>query len=611
MFDPKRFNYRSQVNLLYCPYIHDIGIVSDSDEKTPLFYLPHVWPPLDFCAPFCEFYFRETTKNYPSPTGLQVLSSLTIFGMASAKVREELCCSLCLDIYSDPVCLSCGHHFCKNCIENLFRRQKESRVYTCPECRTTFKKKPELTRSRKLCNIVEHLFSDQTKQDGVILCTYCIGFNTHAVKRCLLCEAFLCEEHLKVHSKSQEHALTETNSSVLLESDRKCLTHKELLKFYCYQDNVFLCPSCFSDEKHAAHQVDTLSHLCKHKMDELKHVLDKTLLTRRYVDKQVHELKGQVKQVQEKANELKVRTVNLFVDIRKQVDELENLVLDEISRQKDDIEEQVSAKIQDLEILKDELYQKILHIEELFGVSDAVSFLKECKVVLDNNFDFENNQKVKYMGTGTFTHKLDDALISVTLQSSMNSLVHSLAKLKAKRDFQLEANFNIVMDCNTANSKVALSQDLRAASYLKTDTKQSTVLERFASSQVLSTTGFTSGEHYLEVQVSTTGYWVVGMAYPTIKKAGNESLIGCNEKSWGLVMLNNNLSALHNSDSKSIRIDRPLRALAIYLNYEAGQLSFYKLSHPIRHLHTFKTTFTEALYPAFYVCGNSWVRLCS
>lgn len=531
--------------------------------------------------------------------------------MASAKVREELCCSLCLDIYSDPVCLSCGHHYCRNCIENHFQRQKESRVYTCPECRTTFKKKPELTRSRKLCNIVEHLFSDNTKKDGVILCTYCIGFNTNAVKRCLLCEAFLCEEHLKVHSKSQEHVLTETNSSVLLESERKCLTHKETLQFFCYQDNIFLCASCLNNGKHGTHQVDTLSKLCKQKMDELKHVLDNMLLTRRNVGKQVHNLKSQVKQVQEKANELKVRTIYLFVDIRKQLDELENQVLDEINRQKDDIEEQVSEKIQELEIQKDDLYQKILHIEEIFGVNDAVSFLKECKLILGNIPDVENKRKMEHMRTGTFNHKLDDTLISVTLQSSMNNLVYSLDKLKARRGFQLEADPNIVMDSNTANGKVALSQDLKAASYLKTDTKQSSILERFASSQVLSTTGFKSGEHYLEVQVSTTGYWVVGMAYPTIKKTGNESLIGCNEKSWGLVMLNNHLSALHNSESKSIYIDSSLRALGIYLNYEAGQISFYKLSNPIRHLHTFQASFTEALFPAFYVCGKSWVRLCS
>ncbi|KAM3916953.1 E3 ubiquitin/ISG15 ligase TRIM25-like [Leptodactylus fuscus] len=531
--------------------------------------------------------------------------------MASAKVREELCCSLCLDIYSDPVCLSCGHHFCKNCIENFFVTLKESKVYTCPECRTIFKKKPELTRSRKLCNIVEHLFSDKTKQDGAILCTYCIGFNTHAVKRCLLCEAFLCEEHLKVHSKSQEHVLTETNSSVLLESDRKCLTHMEVLKYYCYQDNVFLCASCLLNGKHETHQVNTLSNLCKQKMDELKRILDKILLTRRNVGKQVHDLQGEVKKVHEKANEVRVRTINLFADIRKQVDELESQVLDEISRQKDDIEEQVSEKIQELEIWKDDLYQKILHIEELFGVNDAVNFLKECKLMLGNAPDFENYVKMEYNRTGTFNHKLDDVLISVTLQSSLNNLIHSLAKLKAKRGFHLEAELNTVMDCNTANSKVSLSQDLKMASYLKTEATQSTIPERFASSQVLSLRGFASGEHYLEVQVSTTGYWVVGMAYPTVKKTGNESLIGCNDKSWGLVMLHNNLSALHNSESKSIRIVSPLRALGIYLNYEAGQLSFFKLSNPIRHLHTFHATFTETLFPAFYVCGNSWVRLCS
>ncbi|XP_075037439.1 E3 ubiquitin/ISG15 ligase TRIM25-like [Mixophyes fleayi] len=529
--------------------------------------------------------------------------------MASAKVREELCCSLCLDIYSEPVCLSCGHHFCMNCIENVFERQKESKIYICPECRTVFKKKPELIRSRKLCNIVEHFFSDKTKKDGVVLCTYCIGFNTHAVKRCFLCEAFLCEEHLKVHSKSQEHVLIEANSNALVDSGRKCLTHNELRKYYCCQDDVFLCASCYSLREHSMHQVDTLNNLCKQKMEEVKNVLDKINLARNDIGKRIHELKGQATQEQEKATGIKVRVINLFVDIRKQVDELEAQVLGEISKQKDEALQQLSERIQEMMIQKEELYHKILQIEKLFVVNDAVRFIKECKLILCNIPDFENSMKVEHGITETTKHKLDDILILIKLQSSLGSLVHSIPKLKAKRGFYLEASSDIVMDSNTANSKVALSKDLKTASYLKTEVKHSPIPERFTSSQVLSTAGFMSGEHYLEVQVSMSGYWVIGMAYPTLKKTGNESLIGCNNKSWGLVMLNNNLSVLHNSESKPIRIDSPLQALGIYLNYDAGQLSFYQLCGTVRHLHTFSATFTEPLYPAFYVCGNSWVRL--
>ncbi|XP_063788791.1 E3 ubiquitin/ISG15 ligase TRIM25-like [Pseudophryne corroboree] len=528
--------------------------------------------------------------------------------MASAKVREELCCSLCLDIYSDPVCLSCGHYFCMNCIENAFGKQKESRTYTCPECRTVFKKKPDLTRCRKLCNIVAH-FSDKTKKDGVALCTYCIGFITRAVKRCFLCEAFLCEEHLKVHSKSQEHALTEANSILLIDSGRKCLTHNELLKYYCFHDDVFLCATCYSLKTHSTHQVGTLNHLCKQKMEELKNALDKIILTWKNIDKRIHDLKGKARKEQEKTTELKIRVINLFVDIRKQVDELENEVLDEISRQKDEALQQVSEMIQEMEIQKDELYHTILHIEELFVVNDSVSFLKECKLILSKCSYFEDCMKMEQGIMETTKHKLDDVLVSVKLQNSLDNLVNSIYKLKEKRGFYLKAHSDIVMDSNTSNSQVILSSDLKIASHVKKEAKPHLMPERFASSQVLGTTSFKSGEHYLEVQVSMSGYWVVGMAYPTLQKTGNESLIGCNDKSWGLVMLNNNLSVLHNSESKAIRIDSPLRALGIYLNYEAGQLSFYQLCEPFRHLHTFSATFTQPLYPAFFVYGNSWVRI--
>ncbi|XP_068103427.1 E3 ubiquitin/ISG15 ligase TRIM25-like [Hyperolius riggenbachi] len=526
--------------------------------------------------------------------------------MALVKIREELCCSLCLDIYSDPVCLSCGHNFCRKCIENTFESQKGDRAYSCPECRALFKKKPELIKSRKLCNITEHLFSD--KKDGTVLCTYCIGFNTHAVKRCLLCEAFLCEEHLKVHSKSQEHILTETISSKDMDSERMCTLHKELLVYYCCLDDAFLCASCLNLGNHGTHRIETLSNSSKHKKEEVKDALDKMLTIRKTFSKKIHGLKGQIKQVQDKATGIRIRVINLFVDIRKQVDELENQVLVEINRQKDDVYQQIYEQIQQLELQKDELYQKILHAEELFGLNDTISFLKESKSLLCSFPTYENNMKMQCNRTGSANHQLDDGLISVTLENNLLSLVKSILKLKTNQ-FNVEDDSGIVMDCDSANDKVALSNDLKTISCSKSEIQKPIKPAKFSSSQVLTTTGFKSGEHYLEIEVSSMGYWIIGMVYPSIRRTGNDSLIGCNNKSWGVALLNDNLSALHNAESKSIQVNSPLQVIGIHLNYEAGELSFYQISRPVKHLHTFKSTFSEPLYPAFYVSGNSWTKI--
>ncbi|MEE6506105.1 hypothetical protein FKM82_007513 [Ascaphus truei] len=74
-------------------------------------------------------------------------------------------------------------------------------------------------------------------------------------------------------------------------------------------------------------------------------------------------------------------------------------------------------------------------------------------------------------------------------------------------------------------------------------------------------------------------------------------------------MWDNKHSVIHNSIQTQIYPESPLQRLGIYLDYEAGRLSFYQLCDPIRHLHTVTATFTEPLHAAFCVCEKGWVRI--
>ncbi|KAJ1453593.1 hypothetical protein M885DRAFT_523818 [Pelagophyceae sp. CCMP2097] len=53
------------------------------------------------------------------------------------KMREELTCSICLDVFDDPACLPCGHQFCRVCITEAFERL----THECPHCKQTCRKK--------------------------------------------------------------------------------------------------------------------------------------------------------------------------------------------------------------------------------------------------------------------------------------------------------------------------------------------------------------------------------------------------------------------------------------------------------------------------------------
>ncbi|KAG8550739.1 hypothetical protein GDO81_021938 [Engystomops pustulosus] len=122
----------------------------------------------------------------------------------------------------------------------------------------------------------------------------------------------------------------------------------------------------------------------------------------------------------------------------------------------------------------------------------------------------------------------------------------------------------------------------------------------------MSSRRFTSGRHYCDVGMRRSGRWMVGMCYPSIDRRGRQSCIGYNNKSWSLRRYNNNqYYVIH--DSNGIRLPDNISSdrVRICLDYEAGELSFYELCDPIRHLHTFTTTFTEPLHAVLWVREGS------
>ncbi len=52
------------------------------------------------------------------------------------KLKKEITCPLCLDLFVDPRRLPCDHVYCQKCIHQLFLRSLDRTTIKCPECRT-------------------------------------------------------------------------------------------------------------------------------------------------------------------------------------------------------------------------------------------------------------------------------------------------------------------------------------------------------------------------------------------------------------------------------------------------------------------------------------------
>ncbi|XP_069822706.1 E3 ubiquitin/ISG15 ligase TRIM25-like [Dendropsophus ebraccatus] len=566
--------------------------------------------------------------------------------MASADLRDELLCYICQKMYTDPVTLRCGHNFCRGCIDQVLNTQDGSGVYSCPECRVDFQKRPTLQRNITLHKVVERFLSSQPHQEEItgICCTYCIHSPVPAVRSCLLCEASLCDNHLRVHSKEPEHVLTDPSTSL---EKRKCSAHKEPLKYFCTKEAICICVSCSLAGEHRGHRVEMLDEASEKKKKKLKNVLQKLTTKKKKTEERVQSLEEDLKKAQEKASEEAERVAVLFIAIRRQLDDLEKRVLSEIARQEEQLS--LSDVIQRLEIKKDELFRKMRHIEELCNMADPLTVLQEpdtgdlCDAEEGGDEDTGGHDKtydvnvdviagmlhagisdiMTYLPTISLAKAKEIRLQSPSVQSSPSppkaspmsdteyggyAGIFRTEGAERKGGIYGKGPTDILLDVNTAANDILLSADRKTATWTEIKQNRPETAKKFQSPQVISGGRFTSGRHYWDVEIRRSKLWKVGMCYPSIDRRGDQSHIGENNKSWSLCggqEYNNQYSVRHNGKDFLLPHQISSNRVRICLDYEAGRLSFYELCDPIRLLHTFTTTFTEPLHAVLCVWKGS------
>ncbi|XP_037769619.1 zinc finger protein RFP-like isoform X2 [Chelonia mydas] len=67
-------------------------------------------------------------------------------------LQEEATCPVCLEYFTDPVTLECGHNFCRACIAQCW--EGPDTAASCPQCRETVQQR-NLRTNRQLANVVE------------------------------------------------------------------------------------------------------------------------------------------------------------------------------------------------------------------------------------------------------------------------------------------------------------------------------------------------------------------------------------------------------------------------------------------------------------------------
>uniref|UniRef100_A0A8C7SJG7 Bloodthirsty-related gene family, member 1 n=1 Tax=Oncorhynchus mykiss TaxID=8022 RepID=A0A8C7SJG7_ONCMY len=68
--------------------------------------------------------------------------------------EDQFICSICLDVFTNPVSTPCGHSYCLDCISTYWDGGG-GKTCVCPLCKESFRKRPELHINRTLKEITE------------------------------------------------------------------------------------------------------------------------------------------------------------------------------------------------------------------------------------------------------------------------------------------------------------------------------------------------------------------------------------------------------------------------------------------------------------------------
>ncbi|XP_058250317.1 E3 ubiquitin/ISG15 ligase TRIM25-like isoform X2 [Hemibagrus wyckioides] len=550
--------------------------------------------------------------------------------MAEASIlglQDQFNCSICLDLVKDPVTLSCGHSFCMVCINGYWDQEDQQGVYSCPQCRQTFTPRPAVSKNTMLAEVVETLKktglqatrpAQSTAGPEDVECDFCTENKSKAIKSCLVCLASFCETHLQPHYKSpafKKHKLVEASRRL---QEQICSQHDKLLEVYCRTNQQCICMLCMLDE-HKGH--DTVSAAAA-RVEKQKQLLNLQGTFQQKIQEREQELLELTKAVEshkQYAQTAVQEIERIFFDLIKSIKTRLSEVTHQIRAQEKAAVSRAEEIIKQLEQEIAELKRRDAEMEELSHAEDPIHFLQHFQPLM--------TPPVSAVSPTTTISSL------LSFKDAVNSLSKSKVELEARskeqlgkisgevkkililsperREDFLQSFGPFTLDPDTANFYLCLSEGNTVV------TKYLLSLYAYSSgsfecySQVLCSESV-SGCCYWEVEWS--GYEGVNIAvsYKDIsrKGSGNEGQFGRNDKSWILLCQPFKCSFLHNNQQTIIAINSTPSRIGVFVDHEAGFLSFYSVSDTMKLLHTIKCTFTQPLYPGFTINSSSTLKLC-
>ena len=194
------------------------------------------------------------------------------------EIKEEITCSICYELFTDPRTLPCLHTFCKSCIQRSVDTglaEVPEGYFECPLCRAHVplpaKGIDGISANFSIKRLIE-IYSrrQEISTDTAPKCRLCTSGDP-AMMWCIECDCTICSECFNFHKRMKMFAQHKVIPMQEFTSDPKraievflnpgvCPAHPDqVLKFYCYTCDQTICVECaLLDHPRGEHRFDSI-----------------------------------------------------------------------------------------------------------------------------------------------------------------------------------------------------------------------------------------------------------------------------------------------------------------------------------------------------------------
>ncbi|XP_036421484.1 E3 ubiquitin-protein ligase TRIM58 [Colossoma macropomum] len=564
--------------------------------------------------------------------------------------EQELTCSICLDLFSEPVSTPCGHNFCQGCIGGYWA---SSSIYTCPLCKRPFEERPELGINRVFAHIAQKYreiryggprpvkprqrmlasvsIPTAASAGEEALCDICTGRKEKAVSSCLTCTASYCETHVLPHRQVPFYASHRLMDPLEALRGRTCREHGRLLEVYCRTDQRCICAICVL-EGHRTHTTVSVQteRVVKQKLLGKTELDIQTSIERRML--RLTELKRRLQTLRSYAHAELSEVEQFLADVTHSVERIRSELVGGIEEKRDEVIGRGERVASHLEEELGQLQERRARLEAQATSEDHIAFLQSFEEAnisyqdmdvlhpeeepdLELHFslgdvkaalgDIRERLDDIHMGEVHHRHSVSslpetESMMSIRSMKKKEFSLRDLRKIKSSHKKVKGYLEDITLNPVTAYPFLILSEDRKQL-------KRGEKLQFFRNSPlrfdvwscVTAKEGYESGRHYWEVNVGDNKDWKVGVVRDSAQRKGLFDMSPANGY-FALWWNSSHLRALTNPPLTKVKGTNRLRHVGVYLDCEEGQVTFFNAKTGSEvYTFTAPVAFSERMYPLF------------